>query len=128
MVDQTPIAQHRLPRWVYDGGSEPDVRFSFANERTFLAWLRTALAFIAAGIALDSLPLALPGLIQASLAVVTIALGVLCAATSWIRWALAERSLRHGRPLPALGPALGIPLAAGITLSGLVFAAVAHRG
>ncbi len=27
-----------------DEGTEPDPRFTFANERTFLAWSRTALA------------------------------------------------------------------------------------
>lgn len=27
-----------------DDGTEPDARYTFANERTFLAWSRTALA------------------------------------------------------------------------------------
>ena len=31
---------------------EPDYRFTLANERTFLAWIRTALALIAGGVAL----------------------------------------------------------------------------
>jgi len=30
-------------------GTEPDPRFTFANERTFLAWSRTALALVVAG-------------------------------------------------------------------------------
>ncbi|EDX36625.1 MULTISPECIES: YidH family protein [Shigella] len=30
-------------------GEAPDYRFSLANERTFLAWIRTALGFLAAG-------------------------------------------------------------------------------
>ena len=34
---------------------EPDVRFTYANERTFLAWNRTALALIATGIAATQL-------------------------------------------------------------------------
>ena len=38
----------RFPRSVYGEGEEPDPRFSLANERTFLAWLRTALAMYAA--------------------------------------------------------------------------------
>ena len=42
----------RRTRWVYGVGEEPDPRFSLANERTALAWLRTAVAFIAGGIAL----------------------------------------------------------------------------
>ncbi|HET9720820.1 MAG TPA: DUF202 domain-containing protein [Solirubrobacteraceae bacterium] len=36
-------------------GEDPDPRFTFANERTFLAWNRTALALIAAGLARSSL-------------------------------------------------------------------------
>jgi putative membrane protein len=31
-------------------GEAPDYRFSLANERTFLAWIRTALGFLAAGV------------------------------------------------------------------------------
>ena len=34
-------------------GEAPDYRFSLANERTFLAWIRTALGFLAAGVGLD---------------------------------------------------------------------------
>ena len=45
----------RQPRWVYDEGDEPDPRFSLANERTFLAWVRTALAMLAGGVALHAL-------------------------------------------------------------------------
>ncbi len=36
-------------------GEAPDYRFSLANERTFLAWVRTALGFLAAGVGLDQL-------------------------------------------------------------------------
>jgi hypothetical protein len=38
----------RFPRRVFADGAEPDPRFTLANERTFLAWIRTALALIAA--------------------------------------------------------------------------------
>jgi hypothetical protein len=31
-------------------GTEPDPRYTFANERTFLAWSRTALALVVAGL------------------------------------------------------------------------------
>ena len=44
------------PRWVYDEGTDPDPRFTLANERTFLAWIRTSIAFMAAGVAIDALP------------------------------------------------------------------------
>lgn len=36
-------------------GEAPDYRFSLANERTFLAWIRTSLGFLAAGVGLDQL-------------------------------------------------------------------------
>ncbi|WP_232313419.1 YidH family protein [Enterovibrio coralii] len=36
-------------------GKEPDYRFSLANERTFLAWIRTSLAFLATAIGIDIL-------------------------------------------------------------------------
>jgi putative membrane protein len=36
-------------------GQEPDYRFSLANERTFLAWIRTSLAFLATSIGVDLL-------------------------------------------------------------------------
>ena len=45
----------RWPDSVYREGVEPDPRFTFANERTFLAWLRTALALVVAGVAVDVL-------------------------------------------------------------------------
>ena len=47
----------RWPRSVYGVGSEPDPRFTFANERTFLAWIRTSLALLACGIALEAVAL-----------------------------------------------------------------------
>ena len=40
------------PHW-RDHGSDPDYRYSLANERTFLAWIRSALALLAAGLLLD---------------------------------------------------------------------------
>ena len=36
-------------------GEEPDYRFTLANERTFLAWIRTALALVAGGLGAVSL-------------------------------------------------------------------------
>ena len=51
-------SKSRWPAFVYRAGDEPDYRFSFANERTFLAWIRTALALLAAGLATDRTALA----------------------------------------------------------------------
>ena len=38
----------REPSWRQQG-KEPDYRFSLANERTFLAWIRTGIAFMGFG-------------------------------------------------------------------------------
>ena len=42
-------------------GKTPDYRFSLANERTFLAWIRTALAVLAGGILLHQFLQSLQG-------------------------------------------------------------------
>ncbi|MEV0974374.1 YidH family protein [Microtetraspora glauca] len=82
---------------------EPDYRFSFANERTFLAWVRTSLALLAAGVALDVVELSIPSIVQYAIAMLLAALGMLSALAAWIRWARAERAIRRGDPLPHFG-------------------------
>lgn len=88
------------PSWVYGHGSTPDPRFSLANERTFLAWVRTSLALMAGGVALDAVELDGPRSLQAVLAAALVVLGLLLAAVAWVRWAAAERAMRLSRPLP----------------------------
>ncbi|WP_340537731.1 YidH family protein [Nocardioides sp. GXZ039] len=113
----------RWPAFVYREGEEPDYRFSFANERTFLAWIRTALALLAAGVAVDVIDLTLQDSVQHALAVLLVASGLLTALVSWARWALAERAMRRGAPLPSFGVAtligLVVAVAAVIVLAGL---------
>jgi putative membrane protein len=104
--------RRRWPGWVYDQGEEPDVRFTLANERTFLAWIRTALALLAAGVALDAFDVGLPTPAQGVLTVTLVSLGLVSAVAAWFRWARAERALRLDEPLPAL-PFAAV-LAAGI--------------
>ena len=108
----------RWPRWIYGSGSEPDYRFSFANERTFLAWIRTALALLAAGVALEALELSIRDSTQRALAVLFIVLGLVCAVTSWYRWARAERAMRRTEPLPAF--AVGAVLVIAVVASAVV--------
>ena len=111
----------RFPRWVYGAGDEPDARFSLANERTFLAWIRTSLALSAAGVALEAIDLPVtPGLRDAS-ALLLVSLGVLAPVLAWLRWAALERGIRLARPLPA--PLLGPVLAVGITVASLLLLA-----
>ncbi|WP_221933636.1 YidH family protein [Aeromicrobium piscarium] len=116
----------RVARWMLPGGTEPDPRFTLANERTFLAWIRTALAFIAAGVALEAFGGDLfHDDIRLAASLVAVVIGLIIAATSLFRWRRVESSLRHHTPLPwpALLPllALGTALAAGVVL-GLVLA------
>lgn len=104
----------RWPGWVYNEGEEPDYRFSFANERTFLAWLRTGLALIAAGVAIDVVDLSLPSGAERALAGALVTLGAVSAISAWIRWAQSERAMRRNEPLPpfGIGPAITICLVA----------------
>ena len=79
-------------------GSRPDYRFSLANERTFLAWLRTGLALIGGGLAVAQFLSG--GLIRAALALVLLALGGLVAVRAVDHWARCERAIRRGAELP----------------------------
>lgn len=88
------------PPWVYAAGTAPDPRFSLANERTFLAWVRTSLALLAGGVALDAVDIDGPALLQSVLAAGLVVLGLLGAAVAWARWAAAERAMRLRQPLP----------------------------
>lgn len=104
-------------------GEEPDPRFTLANERTFLAWVRTALALIAGGIGLEAFvpPLAVPGLRQA-LAVGLVLLGAGVSATAFRRWLLTQRAMRVGEPLPV--PRFAPVLAYGIAAAAVVAVAL----
>jgi putative membrane protein len=79
-------------------GSTPDYRFSLANERTFLAWLRTALALIGGGLAVAQF---LPEhRLRIVIAVSLLALGGLVAIRAVDHWARSERAMRLGEALP----------------------------
>lgn len=85
-------------------GHEPDPRFSFANERTFLAWNRTALALVGAGLAASQLLHFEVVALRLAVAVPPIALGTLLMVTSYRRWEANQRAMRLGEPLPRIGP------------------------
>lgn len=86
---------------IVDEGSEPDPRFSFANERTFLAWIRTALALVAGGLVVTQvLPsFGFPGG-RRLLGLPLMAVGAVIAAMAYQHWYASEQAMRFGRPLP----------------------------
>jgi putative membrane protein len=104
-VSQQRWNRRRVPAVVRpprrDLGEDPDPRFSMANERTFLSWIRTALALDAAGLAVIQL---LPELVvpfaREVIAVVLVVLGTIVASASFRRWAAVEDAMRSRRPLP----------------------------
>jgi putative membrane protein len=110
----------RWPHWVYGSGTDPDQRFSLANERTFLAWVRTSLALLAGGVALDAVHLAGNGTLQTMLAVALVVLGLGAAVASWVRWAYTERAMRLGRPLPSTAGMASVALVLVLVAAGLV--------
>lgn len=98
---------------------EPDYRFTLANERTFLAWIRTALALLAGSVAVVQLVPDLGirefrQLLAAMLAVISVAV----VAGSALRWRSSQQAMRRDAPLPStLMPRL---LALSVILVGLV--------
>ena len=118
------VVMSRFPPWVYAVGSEPDARFSLANERTFLSWIRTGLALSAAGVALEALDLPIAGGLRLASALILVCLGVATPVLAWLRWAALERGMRLSRPLPSplLGPVLtaGTAVASALVLIGLI--------
>ncbi|CAN5530171.1 hypothetical protein BH18ACT1_BH18ACT1_09910 [soil metagenome] len=82
-------------------GREPDARFTFANERTFLAWNRTALACIAGGVALLQFATALgPAGLRLLVALPLVAVGGVIGLNSYSRLERNQAALRVGDPLP----------------------------
>jgi len=118
-VDDSPQGRG-WPSWVYGVGTRPDHRFSLANERTFLAWVRTSLAMLAGGVALDAVALDGPRGLQTALAVTLVVLGLLATTASWLRWAATERAMRLHAPLPGTTTLAWLALALMILAAGLV--------
>jgi putative membrane protein len=126
------LEQHRDDR-ALDGDpgqpdeEEPDVRFTYANERTFLAWNRTSLALIATGVAATQL---LPKFDvswgRRLLGLPLIVLGAVVAVVSLLNWRSNERAMRLGVPLPR--SLLPFVLCAGVSVVGVVAIVIAAVG
>jgi putative membrane protein len=106
-----------------EDGTEPDARFTFANERTFLAWNRTALALVVAGLAIAQLLPPFPGVPfgRHLLAVPLICLGAVVSVTGYLEWRRDQRALRLGQPLPHSS----LPKILAVSITGIALAATA---
>lgn len=96
---------------ILGGGTEPDPRFTLANERTFLAWIRTSLALLAGGVAVEAFMADLFGPeLRKTVAVLLLFLALLIGGGSFFRWLNVERSMRRKEPLPPpwIAPVLAI--------------------
>ena len=78
---------------------QPDVRFSLANERTFLAYERTAVGLVAAALAVFHL--LDPSWPQRLLGILLVASALLAAVGGWFRYRQADRAIRNGEDLAA---------------------------
>ena len=76
----------------------PDVRFSLANERTFLAYERTAVGLVAAALAVFHL--LDPSWSQKVLGVLLLASAMVAATGGWLRYRQADQAIRTGHDLP----------------------------
>jgi putative membrane protein len=106
------------------GGTEPDPRFTFANERTFLAWSRTALALVVAGLGIVQLLPPFPRVPAGRhlLGIPLIVLGAVLAVAAYAEWVRSQHAMRRGDPLPT--SVLPWILAATITAVAIIAAIV----
>ena len=123
-MNDSKADDRRWPRHVYGVGTEPDPRFSLANERTFLAWIRTALGFMAGGIAVATVArFANAWRLEIQIMAVSLVIcGVVCAAGGYWRWIRQERAIRLGLAMPSTS---AMPFIAAVlvlvALAGLIF-------
>ncbi|MEU3989121.1 DUF202 domain-containing protein [Streptomyces platensis] len=108
------------PARVHEEGATPDYRFSLANERTFLAWLRTGLALVGGGFAVDQF---LPRLHEGLRLIFTVVLlvgGALCALRAVNHWVRCERAMRRGEDLPVTRFPSALALGVGVLAVAMV--------
>jgi putative membrane protein len=113
-----------------DDDREIDVRFSYANERTFLAWIRTSLGLVTAGLAITQLlpPFDFPGG-RRLIGLPLIGLGVVIALSSFRNWQENERAMRAGRDLPrSMLPRLAALVVSIVAVTGLVLVVFKSSG
>ncbi|MDQ6641777.1 MAG: DUF202 domain-containing protein [Actinomycetota bacterium] len=95
-------------------GEAPDPRFTMANERTFLAWIRTSLAMIAGGVGIEAfVGDTIPVWLRTTVSCVLLLLGIGLSLGSFLRWRGAEAAMRRGDDLTltSLAPFVSVGVA-----------------
>jgi putative membrane protein len=99
LQDSTQSTRPKGKWWL--AGKTPDYRFTLANERTFLAWIRTALAFMAGAVGIEQFS---PQLSSAELRIGISTMLLVAASmmgyTAWRRWRRNEYAMRLESNLP----------------------------
>jgi putative membrane protein len=118
-----PQKRRTLTEALLGAGESPDPRFTLANERTFLAWIRTSLALLGGGIAVEALAGEVfePGL-RMVMAISLMLLSQVVSIGACVRWLKVERALRQRQPLPL--PTLAPLLALGCLTAVVLIASV----
>lgn len=89
----------KRPSW-QEEGEDPDYRFSLANERTFLAWIRTALGLLAGGLLIEQLGTQYPRILVLALALTLTLAGAMFGGLAYFRWRANEIAMRRKDSLP----------------------------
>ncbi len=118
------MSARRPRRHWQEEGADPDYRFSLANERTFLAWIRTALALLAGAMLVHQFATRLqPQWVNLALSLALVVASALLSFGAFRRWKGNEIAMRHGSPLPrsvllplVAGAAIAIALCVGVIL------------
>lgn len=102
-----------------DHEADPDYRFTLANERTFLAWIRTSLGLLAGAVALVHLVSAdQVTRAQQVIGAVLTGLALVIALSAVRRWQVVQSHMRRGTDLPANRDPIYLSLAvAGIAIT-----------
>lgn len=112
----------KLSLYVLGVGEEPDPRFTLANERTFLAWIRTSISFLAGGVAIKAFELeSLQGIASDLVSILLLSTGTVISGAGFFRWVNVERALRKKKPLPF---SITIPLVSTVCVATVLVSAV----